>query len=65
MIPKPRRRLSAFDERRVAVTGHLDPRSVRKAIAGEPVSPMVLARTRAALAQLGLPDLLPSSSDAR
>jgi hypothetical protein len=65
MSPTPRRKLSAFDERRVAVAGHVDPRTLRKALEGEVVSPMTLSRIRAALAQLGLLDLLPSSSDAR
>jgi hypothetical protein len=55
--------MSSFDARRAAVAGHVDLRTLRKALKGEPVSPMCLARIRGALAQLGLLDLLPSPSD--
>lgn len=54
------RKLSAFDARRLAVAAFVDPRTLRKALSGERVSQMALARIRAALEREGLVDLLAS-----
>ena len=55
-------RLSAHDERALAVAALVDPRTVRKALVGLRVSPMALARIRAALEAQGLAHILPNET---
>lgn len=52
-------RLTAHDERALAVAAMVDPRTVRRALAGARVQPMALDRIRAALDARGLAHLLP------
>jgi hypothetical protein len=63
METKPKRRLTAHEERTIAVDALVDPRTVRKAIAGDYVRPMSLARIRAALDARFLGHLLPTIAD--
>ena len=57
-MSKPK--LPASDEREIAVAASVDPRTLRKAIAGGSVQPMPMARIRAALKARGMLHLLPS-----
>jgi hypothetical protein len=55
-------KLTAHEERVIAVDALVDPRTVRKALAGGRVNPMALARIRTALELHGLADLLPDDA---
>ena len=50
--------LAAHLVRKVSVEAPADPRSIRKLLRGEPLSPMTAERIRRALAELGLAHLL-------
>ena len=54
-----RTKLGAFRERAISVAALVDPRTLRKAIRGGRVNPMVLARIESALEAEGLGHLLP------
>ena len=56
---QPQRKLTAFELRQIAVAALVDPRTVRKALAGHLVQPMTRVRIRAALDEHGLGHLLP------
>ena len=49
-----RTRLTAHEERRVAVVAQVDPRTVRSYLAGKSGRPTMVARIKAALVELGL-----------
>ncbi len=51
--------LGASDLRRVAVAAELDPRTVERALEGQPIRPASLTRLRRALQTCGMADLLP------
>lgn len=51
-------KLTPHEIRSIAVAAMVDPRSVRKAIAGAPLAHLTTERIKAALAQLGRADLL-------
>jgi len=65
--------MSAATQRRVPLAAHLvrkvsveapaDPRSIRKLLLGEPLSPMTAERIRRALDQLGLAHLVPAAAE--
>jgi hypothetical protein len=63
MLMPYRQRLTPHDERTIAATAFCDPRSVRKAVAGEVVAPLTMARIRHALASMGRSDLLASNGN--
>lgn len=46
-------KLSGHDERRICVQGRVDPRTLKKYLAGETVRPMVRERIEEALATTG------------
>jgi hypothetical protein len=52
--------LAAHLVRKVSVAAPADPRSIRKLLRGEPLSPMTAERIRRALEDLGLAHLVPS-----
>jgi hypothetical protein len=56
---KSRNHLPSYELRRLSVLAHVDPRTLLKAIRGEPVSPMPLERIQLALREAGLARLLP------
>lgn len=56
---KPRPTLSRSDELVVAGEAKCDPRTLRKALAGERVQPMTLERIREVLVTRGMGHLLP------
>ncbi len=51
--------VSAFELRRIAVLASADPRTVRRALLGEPVQPMILDRIVRAMKDAGLEHMLP------
>lgn len=53
--------LTPHDYRSIAVASMVCERSVRRALAGQPLHALTFARIKAGLAQLGRLDLLPSS----
>lgn len=57
------RRLTPHDERTIAAAAFCDPRSVRKAVAGEAVAPLTLARIQRALADMGRSHLLAANGN--
>jgi hypothetical protein len=59
---KQKPKLTAFDERAISVDALVDPRTLRKALAGERVQPMTRVRIRTALEARGLAHLLPDAT---
>ena len=59
MYRTPCPKLRADQVRMVSTIALVDPRTIRKAMAGERVAPMALTRISRALEQLGLLELLP------
>lgn len=55
------RKASSYETRLISVVSRTDERTVAKALRGERVRPMCLARIEEALASLGLSELLPSA----
>jgi hypothetical protein len=55
--------LAAHLVRKVSVLAPADPRSIRKLLLGEPLSPMATERIQRALRELGLEHLVPSSTE--
>lgn len=55
-------KLSPHELRSIAVEALVDPKSVKKALSGEPLHVLTMFRVRAALARLGRLDLLPAPS---
>lgn len=53
-------RITPHEARTIAAAAFCDPRSVVKALEGKPLAALTLTRIKAALAQLGRVDLLPS-----
>lgn len=54
----PTTRITAAEKRAISVEASVDPRTLNKALRGEKVSPMPLARIRTALAARGLTAVL-------
>jgi len=54
----PKYGISGHDERRVCVSGRVDPRTLRRYLLGEQVRPMVRERIEEALRKVGLEDLI-------
>jgi hypothetical protein len=59
------RRLSAHEERAVAVAACADPRTVRRVVAGEHVCSTTRARVEAALRELGLAEPPPVTASGK
>ena len=57
--------LDIVERRRVALDAEVDPRTLARALAGEPVRPTSLHRIRRALALKGLAELLRSNGSDR
>lgn len=57
-------KLSPHELRSIAVAAVVDPRSVKKALAGQPLHVLTMHRIRAALDRLGRLDLLPGHQPA-
>lgn len=54
--------LPVAEERAIAVNAQCDPRTVRRALRGIPVQPLVLTRIRLALKRVGRAELLPADA---
>ncbi len=55
-------KLTPHEIRSIAVAAMVDPRSVRKALAGQPLADLTVERIRSALAKTGRSGLLPAST---